>query len=53
MGKSWLQVFSPFPSMFLKGYIGVIKTLDCVAEVNKCVYFYWNVKSLYEDKQLN
>ena len=33
--KCWLPAFSPFPTMFLKGFFPrVIKSPDCVVELN-------------------
>ena len=31
--KCWLPVFSPFPTMFSKGFFcGVVKSLDCMVK---------------------
>ena len=30
--KCWLPAFSPFPSMFLKGFLKVVKSMECVVK---------------------
>ena len=45
-GKCWLPAFSPFPTMFSKGYfLRVVKSRDCLVELKENpLKIHWHMK---------
>ena len=45
--KCWLPAFSPFPTMFSKGFfLGVVKSRDCVVK-SEATFFTWQVSNMF------